>query len=332
MPGLCDKSPMNESRSLAIVIPAYKPDFLCAALDSIACQELGVFKIYVGDDDSPADIRGICDGYRDRLDIAYVRFSSNLGGKSLVSQWNRCVRLTNEPWVWLFSDDDIMEPGCVARLIKAIHEEGDSYDLFHFGVTMIDGAGDVIEIKRDFPEILQAHHFASARLRFALSSFAPDFAFSRKAFDRIGGFIDFPLAWCSDDATWIAMAGRKGIRSLDGPRVRWRLSGQNISSNTGASVSQKMQALTLFLLWLDDYLRGPQCALDSQLVGDVMTHSPSWFYQQVRTINGTFWQNGGWRMAWRLRHLPNHGFLRDVVRMALADLRHFAKRPNSQPT
>ena len=320
---------MTESKPLAIVIPAYKPDYLSAALESIVGQGREAFRLYVGDDASPADIRSICERFHEQLDITYVRFSNNLGRHSLVSQWNRCVRLTNEPWVWLFSDDDIMEPGCVARFIKAIRSDDKGFDLFHFGVTVIDGAGDILEVKPDFPGTLHAQEFAAARLRFELSSFAPDYIFSRDAFDRIGGFIDFPLAWCSDDATWIAMAGTKGIRSLDGPRVRWRLSGQNISSNTSSTVSQKMEALMLFLLWLDSYLRQPQMALDTSLVNDVMSHSPSWFYRQVQTINGVFFRNHGWRTAWRLRHLRNHGFLRDVARMLLADFRHTVNISNN---
>jgi len=313
---------MADLRPLAIVIPAYKAEFLPAALQSIATQEVASgFRVYVGDDASPADIRSICDQFADQLDIEYQRFPENLGGHNLVAHWDRCIRLTSEPWVWLFSDDDVMESGCVGRLLKAIQSEGAEFDVFHFGVTEIDAAGAVVEKKRDFPAILAAHQFAAARLRFELSSFAPDYAFARAAYERLGGFIQFPLAWCSDDATWIAMAGRKGIRTLEGPRVRWRKSGQNISSNSSATVVRKMQALMLFLLWLDEHLRRPELELGNDLVDDVMSHSVSWFYRQVRTIRGSFWDNSGWRMAWRMRRLANHGFFRDLLRMILFDLR-----------
>ena len=189
---------------LAVVIPAYKADFLHETLTSLALQE-GIkqpLRVYIGDDASPSDIEAICRAFSSRLDIQYTRFPNNLGQSDLPGHWNRCLRLTNEPWVWLFSDDDIMEAGCVSRLLQAINSEGSSYDLFHFNVNTIDANGHILRNNPSFPAHLSAHAFASARLRFELASFAPDYVFSRAAFDRVGGFVRFPLAWCTDDATW----------------------------------------------------------------------------------------------------------------------------------
>jgi glycosyltransferase involved in cell wall biosynthesis len=310
---------MADSNRLAVVIPAYKPDFLRATLESLVGQARNSFRVYVGDDASPAALQEICDSFSHLLDLAYFRFPTNLGQQSLVAHWNRCVRMTDEPWVWLFSDDDLMEPGCVAAVLDAIRTEGDRFELFHFGVTVIDAAGDVVLRQPDFPPVLSAHAFAGARLRFELASYAPDYVFARSAFDRIGGFVDFPLAWCSDDATWIAMAGRKGIRTLEGPRVRWRLSGQNISSHSNASVRRKFAALIAFLLWLDAYLLSDQESGHAHRAA-VMAHSPSWLFRQMATMRGRFWPGPGWQVAWRLRRLPEHGVLRDLFRTVRFDL------------
>src|SRR5262249_28326771 len=149
----------------------------------------------------------------------YIRFPSNWGRQSLASHWNRCVTLTSEPWVWLFSDDDLMDHACTDRLQQGITGHGDEVDVFHFNVIKIDATGAALEQPPAFPPWLSARAFALARLQFALASFAPDFVFSRAAFDRVGGFVEFPLAWCTDDASWVAMAGTKGILTLDGPRV-----------------------------------------------------------------------------------------------------------------
>jgi len=83
---------------LAIIIPAYKEPFLYEALESLARQDDLRFKVYVGDDASPANLKEIVDQFTDRLDISYHRFSENLGGTSLAQQWNRCVRMSAEPW------------------------------------------------------------------------------------------------------------------------------------------------------------------------------------------------------------------------------------------
>ena len=105
---------MLKQNNLAIVIPAYKSTFLAAALDSIAAQTCKDFILYIGDDCSPNNLGEIVDGYRDKINLVYKRFDTNLGGKDLVAQWERCIDMTQgEDWLWLFSDDDVMEKNCV---------------------------------------------------------------------------------------------------------------------------------------------------------------------------------------------------------------------------
>jgi glycosyltransferase involved in cell wall biosynthesis len=68
-------------KQLAIIIPAYKATFLPAALDSIAAQTCQDFTLYIGDDCSPEPIGSIVEQYKDRIELVYQRFDTNLGGK-----------------------------------------------------------------------------------------------------------------------------------------------------------------------------------------------------------------------------------------------------------
>lgn len=87
--------------TLAIIIPAYKPDFLESALSSVAAQTCHDFTVYVCDDASPYDIRSIVNGFASSIDIQYTRFEDNLGGTDLVGQWNRCLASAqDEEWTW----------------------------------------------------------------------------------------------------------------------------------------------------------------------------------------------------------------------------------------
>jgi hypothetical protein len=68
---------------------------------------------------------------------------------------------------------------------------------------------------------------------------------------RIGGFVDLPLAWCTDHATLMALAADKGVRRIPGPKVRFRRSGQNISSVTSRKTDVlKLGASIGFVRWL----------------------------------------------------------------------------------
>ena len=94
---------------LAIVIPAYKACFFREVLDSLAKQSRRDFTVYIGDDASPDDLESIVSDYKDQLDIFYFRFEQNWGGRDLVAHWERCIELSDEPLIWLFSDDYNME-------------------------------------------------------------------------------------------------------------------------------------------------------------------------------------------------------------------------------
>ena len=127
---------------LAIIIPAYKAAFLPAALDSIAMQTCKDFTLYVGDDCSPEPISDIVEQYRDKIELVYQRFDTNLGGKDLVAQWERCIAMSqDEPYIWLFSDDDLMEPNCVEGLLNQIEKTEGAYDVYHFNVDIINERG-----------------------------------------------------------------------------------------------------------------------------------------------------------------------------------------------
>ena len=44
-----------------------------------------------------------------------------MGKKDLIAQWERCIQLSNdEPWIWVFSDDDIADSGCVDAFYSII--------------------------------------------------------------------------------------------------------------------------------------------------------------------------------------------------------------------
>lgn len=229
--------------NLAIVIPAYKNDYLESTLKSIAAQTCKDFNVYVGDDNSPYKLKEIVDGFYNKFNLSYYKFEDNLGGKDLVAQWNRCIELTKEEkWIWLFSDDDEMEERCVERFYETI-EENAEYDLYHFEVIPIDKYGKKSGLKKiskkAFPKLFRSKDFVLQRLKYQINSFVVEFIFSRKAFEENGGFQHFDMAWGTDDATWAKISSSKGIYTIDGAKVRWRYSGDNITSIESADVMRR---------------------------------------------------------------------------------------------
>lgn len=242
---------------LAIIIPAYKETFLEEAIQSIASQTCKDFTLYVGDDCSPYSLKNIVDNYVDKIKIIYHRFETNIGGKDLVAQWERCIALSkDEKWIWLFSDDDVMEPNCVASFYRAIHETSSYFDIYHFNVNVIDEYSKVKKIPSTYPLVLNSYQFYKGKMLGKIISLVVENIFSRNIYEKTGGFQNFDLAWGSDTATWVKFSSDKGIYTIQESKILWRESSQNISPNHSTPiVIRKTNALLDFFQWSFNYFQ-----------------------------------------------------------------------------
>lgn len=236
---------------LAIVIPAYKPIFFEKTLQSIADQTCKNFTVYIGDDASTEDLYSIVNKFEGRFNFHYKRFNENLGRRSLVKHWERCLAmLEDEEWVWLFSDDDLMCETCVDLFYDALNHTSSIYHLYRFQTAVINEKGKIISVHR-LPETTSAGRFLHRRLRYSHNSYAVEYIFNLQHFYAMGGFIDFPKAWCSDDATWYSLSQEKGIYTINQGIVKWRTSGENISGTLQKNTAELFDASCSYLQWLD---------------------------------------------------------------------------------
>ncbi len=248
----------DPDRMLAIVIPAWRGRHLGAALQSLRLQTDQRFRVYVGDDASGDDLLSLAKENGQGLDLVYHRFDENLGGRDLVAHWHRCIALTqDEPWIWLFSDDDVAEPECVASFFGAIQSGLGETDLLRFNLRIIDDSGALVRTPRPNPLWESAEDFLRSILVGGGREWrAPEHIFSRQVYDQKGGFVSFPMALYTDLATWVEFAEKGGVKTLPGPHLRWRAHGSGISS--GQRIQNRdalLAALNGFLVWLEQNVK-----------------------------------------------------------------------------
>ena len=135
---------MLAKNSLSVIIPYYKRRYFDRTLACLAGQEDKSFLVFIGDDGSPEDCCSLIEKYSGSLTIKYRRYTENIGHRSLVSHWNRCVRDTTSDWVWLFSDDDIASSDCVGSFRESLDETEGRYNVYRFPTKIIDGSGAII--------------------------------------------------------------------------------------------------------------------------------------------------------------------------------------------
>ena len=242
---------------LAVIIPAFKDEFLYKTLLSFACQTNKDFTVYIGDDNSPRDLKSICDNFINEINIVYHRFEDNLGGTDLVAHWERCVKLIqNEKWIWIFSDDDLADKLCVAAFYDSLAKTDSFFDVYRFNTSVIDRNDDIISSAEDSPEIEDSFSLAYNILILKRGNSMPDHIFKKTVYDKNGGIVNFIQAQGSDWATSIKFAMEKGLYTIMGPKVKWRMSGKNISSIAYKNRSTLIFGHLKFIDWVVKSFKG----------------------------------------------------------------------------
>lgn len=212
------------------------------------------FKLYIFSDGENSDVDEIIKKYQTHDLVTYIKFEKNLGRISLADQWNRCISLVNSEWIWLFSDDDVADSNCVQELMHELTKSDFSVNLMRFQVGVIDQNKNILKGVEKVNKFQSDIDFVKNRLNSAQSSFACEYVFRRKIWFESGGFVNFPLAWYADDASWIKFSNGTDILTIFSAKVYWRISNVNISGASSKDSSViKSKACIEYLVWLKKY-------------------------------------------------------------------------------
>jgi len=236
---------------LAIVIPAYKKVFFRETLDCFVNQTNKDFHLYVCDDHSPENLEEVIGPYRDKLPVTYHRFGSNIGSKHIVDQWERSIGMIgDEDWIWLFSDDDLVDEHAVEAFFRILMETKESRDIYSFNTCVINKLGDVMSEAPDVPAFETSEDMAYNLLLGKRANCMPDHIFRRSVYEKNGGFVKTLYGQGADWANSVLFSGEKGTCIISGAKVYWRYSGDNISSTASRHRSDMIVGHFQFLRWI----------------------------------------------------------------------------------
>lgn len=230
----------------SFVLPAWKGNYLKGAIESILAQDCHDFELIVVDDCSPDNLEAIVQGFHDSR-ISYYRNEKNIGGKDLVEQWNHSLSYASGEYVVLATDDDLYEPAFLSSFIPLIDKYPD-VELFRARILQVDADNHIMDIDTCYKEYLSKDEFVYHMLH-GMRGGIPHYIFKREALLGKGGFVNFPKAWASDDATAIMMA-EHGVVTSQEHLVRFRWSNINISSDKKLA-REKVEARLAYGRWLE---------------------------------------------------------------------------------
>lgn len=231
---------------IAIIIPFYKLTFFEDTLASLANQTDKRFKVYIGNDASPEDPQFLLDKYIGRFEINYYKFEENLGAKSLVRHWDRCIAMSgDEEWLMILCDDDTLSENCIAEFYKSLPEINDSdCNVVRFATFVKQMELHKTSGLYEHPKLEKAADFMYRRITNATRSSLSEHVFRKSMYLRYG-FFDYRLAWHSDDRAWLEFSQFKFIYTINSSSVCFRLSEENIS-RSDFMIQEKNQVTLAF--------------------------------------------------------------------------------------
>lgn len=239
--------------NLAIVIPYYKIDFFKETLDSLANQTNKNFKVYIGNDASPNNPSELLSKYENDFDFEYFGFQENLGGKSLVNQWHRCIDLAKEEeWLMILCDDDTITTNYIEAFHNNINDISSAkVAVVRYASQVIDEKNKSLSVEINHPKIENAVDFLFRKLKGGTRSTLSEYIFKRKIVHEIR-FKNLPLAWYSDLLGVLEFSHFGNIYTINEALLKFRLSGINITSKTDDHILKNEATFQFYYYLLTD--------------------------------------------------------------------------------
>ena len=231
---------------LSFIVPTIRTEFLARAVSSILAQGHQDIELILINDGAGSAIRSSISEFEDDR-LRYIENITNQGSRDPSKIWNQGLGLARGDLVCFVGDDDYISSNYAATIV-ALAEGHQDCALFRTRLEVVDEKEAVLYYGLSLPEYESWDENVYFRTRFRRPQSTCEFVARTSVLRAMGGFVAFPLAWGSDDATWISLAAHGGIVSTNEAWGFWRQHGTNISSLDFGE--EKKEAQRLFCEWL----------------------------------------------------------------------------------
>lgn len=309
------------------LLPAYKAEFLCESIESILAQTYKDFELLIVDDCSPYQLEKVVEPFLSDERVFYYRNDKNIGGKDLVAQWNHCLKYAKGDYVILASDDDIYHLNYLHEINNLVQRYPQT-KVFGCRKRIINEFGQLVDVDGCLNEYMTTTELAYRLYGNTFYSSIPNYAFHRETLIALGGFVSFPVAWYSDDATLLAMARKGGIAFSSKLLFSFRFSGINLSTVRNRLLyEKKLVATKEFYQWnliqfdLWNNRDEVDCLLKSRLEGTLNNY----LSYKTRLL---VMEAGGWALIYLLRNRREIPFVsvKWCVKLTYSYIKKFLKR------
>lgn len=261
---------------VSIAIPAYKRKWLNEAIDSALSQDYPNIEVIIVDDHSPQNLKEVVDPFLSDKRVSYYCNESNLGGKSVANNWNKCLEYANGEFFVLLCDDDVLMPNFVSELLKLSHKYP-KCNIFHGDRILYHENTDSFESMKPWPEYESFEDFKKNKKKIKRKHTITEFLY-RTTFIKEKKYITFPIGYFSDDASILEIVATGGIASSQTPLLKVRISDDQISAEVKYPV-EKTKATIMYYEW---YINNPNLEISKQ---EIKFSIDNWSYRFFKKAN-----------------------------------------------
>ncbi len=239
---------MKEDYLVSIAIPAYKSQYLREAIESVLNQDYKNFELIIVNDKSPEDLDSIVSLFNDNR-IRYYVNSENLGKRSIVLNWNKCLSYAKGDFFALICDDDLMKENFISTMVE-LAENNPLCNVFSCGRVIIDRIeSSIIGETTKLPIYDTYDTFLIETIKGNRKHTISEFFYRTQYIREKKGYIIYPAGYYADDASILNFTTNGGIVRTNEKLITFRKSAVNISSNSSYNV-EKAKAAIMYYKWL----------------------------------------------------------------------------------
>jgi glycosyltransferase involved in cell wall biosynthesis len=233
------------SPRVTVAIPTLnRLGYLKEALQSAQAQTYPNIEILISDN-------GSTDGTREFLrSVMGIRAYHQAQNVGMLPNWNACLHLASGDFFLLLSDDDILEPTAVERLVSPFLTgvgaiPGEKVGLTYCWTKIVDATGSLLSHSHRAPAIETGETLVIEFFRCRRSLYPCAILMRTGDLKELGGYQSDAYAVAADAHAWAQLAMRRGYAAfVDEKLAVYRMHPQNLTKSGGSEVWMKdMHAL-----------------------------------------------------------------------------------------
>lgn len=219
------------SLKFSIIIPAIKTAFLKKSIESVITQTFLNWELIIVDDNSSENVFNIYEKFSFDKRIKYTRLEKNYGRQDPSLTWNKGLELIEGEFVILLGDDDFLGKNTLEEYYVKIIDHPE-IDLLRSRIRLIDEHDVTVLYGASNPEFMTWDEFLYHRFVFHHPLSTNEFCLRTSRLKQLGGWVNMPMAFGSDDLTYLFLAEESGIYSCNNSVVSWRVHSKSISGSS----------------------------------------------------------------------------------------------------